>query len=81
MQGLVAWVEAAGFRFAFLRNERARFAYATGPRRCYDDTAPLAGAHAAMKAFKLEDGLKGIAGVVELHPGAARFFKEKGISQ
>ena len=47
----------------------------------YDDTARLAGAHAAMKAFKLEDGLKGIAGVVEPHPGAARFFKEKGISK
>ena len=45
----------------------------------YGDTARLAGSHAAMKAFKLEDGLKGITGVVDLHPGAARFFKEKGI--
>jgi TRAP transporter TAXI family solute receptor len=46
----------------------------------YDNAATLAGAHAAMKAFKLEDGLKGIKGVVELHPGAARFFKEKGLA-
>src|SRR5712692_7806043 len=42
----------------------------------YEDTERLASAHAAMKAFKLEDGLKGISGVIELHPGAARFFKE-----
>jgi len=47
----------------------------------YDDAARLASAHAAMKAFKIEDGLKGITGVVELHPGAARFFREKGISR
>ena len=46
----------------------------------YDDAPRLAAAHAAMKAFKLEDGLKGITGVVELHPGAARFFKSKGMS-
>ena len=46
----------------------------------YDDAPRLAAAHAAMKAFKLEDGLKGITGVVELHPGAARFFKIKGMS-
>ena len=45
----------------------------------YDESARLAGAHAAMKAFKIEDGLKGISGVVELHPGAARFFREKGV--
>jgi TRAP transporter TAXI family solute receptor len=44
----------------------------------YDNAGSLAQSHAAMKAFKLEDGLKGITGVVELHPGAARFFKEKG---
>ncbi len=46
----------------------------------YADTARLASAHAAMKAFKLQDGLKGISGVVDLHPGAARFFKEQGLS-
>jgi len=46
----------------------------------YDDAPRLAAAHAAMKAFKLEDGLKGITGVVDLHPGAARFFKSKGMS-
>ena len=45
----------------------------------YDEAPRLAAAHAAMKAFKLEDGLKGITGVVELHPGAARFFKGKGM--
>ena len=47
----------------------------------YDDSARLASAHAAMKAFKLEDGLKGISDVVGLHPGAARYFKEKGIAR
>jgi uncharacterized protein len=46
----------------------------------YEDTARLSSAHAAMKAFKLQDGLKGISGVVDLHPGAARFFKEKGLT-
>ncbi len=45
----------------------------------YDNTASLAQSHAAMKAFKLEDGLKGITGVVDLHPGAIKFFKERGI--
>jgi TRAP transporter TAXI family solute receptor len=47
----------------------------------YDNAAALSAAHAAMKAFKLEDGLKGILGVVELHPGAARYFQEKGIAK
>ena len=45
----------------------------------HDDAGRLAGAHAAMKALKLEDGLKGISGVLEPHPGAARFFREKGL--
>ena len=46
----------------------------------YENTGRLSSAHAAMKAFKLQDGLKGISGVVDLHPGAARFFKEKGLT-
>jgi len=50
-------------------------------RAMYDNAKTLAEAHAAMKAFKLEDGLKGISGVVDLHPGAARYFKEKGIAK
>jgi len=45
----------------------------------YADAARLAEAHAAMKAFKLEDGVTGISSVVPLHPGAERFFREKGI--
>jgi hypothetical protein len=45
----------------------------------YDNAQTLAETHAAMKAFRLEDGLKGITGVVDLHPGAARFFRERGI--
>jgi hypothetical protein len=45
----------------------------------YENQATLVEGHQAMKAFKLEDGLKGITGVVDLHPGAAKFFKEKGI--
>lgn len=32
-----------------------------------------------MTAFKPEDGLKGITGVIDLHPGAARFFEEQGV--
>ena len=47
----------------------------------YDNASTLASAHAAMKAFKLEDGMKGVKGVVDLHPGALRFFREKGIAQ
>jgi len=34
-----------------------------------------------MKAFKLDDALLGIKGVIDLHPGAARFYKEKGIAK
>jgi len=45
----------------------------------YANSARLAEAHAAMKAFKLEDGVTGISSVVALHPGAERFFQEKGI--
>lgn len=45
----------------------------------YANSARLAEAHAAMKVFKLEDGVTGISSVVALHPGAERFFKEKGI--
>ncbi len=47
----------------------------------YENAATLAAAHAAMKAFKLEDGEKGVQGVVPLHPGAARFFREKGVAK
>jgi TRAP transporter TAXI family solute receptor len=46
----------------------------------YADAPRLAAAHSAMKAFKLEDALLGIRGVIDLHPGAARFYKEKGIA-
>ncbi len=45
----------------------------------YANVPTLVAAHSAMKAFKLEDGIKGIAGVVDLHPGAKKFFQEKGI--
>lgn len=45
----------------------------------YDHRDVLINAHKAAEDFKLEDGLKGITGVVDLHPGAARFFKEKGV--
>ena len=47
----------------------------------YANTSMLTSAHSAMKAFKLEDGEKGITGVVKLHPGAERFFKEKGVAK
>ena len=45
----------------------------------YDNRTDLVAAHSAMKDFLLKDGLKGITGVVDLHPGAAKYFKEKGI--
>ena len=45
----------------------------------YDNAGALAQSHAAMKAFQLKDGLKGISDVVALHPGAARFFQEAGV--
>ena len=45
----------------------------------YANAPALVAAHSAMKAFKLEDGVKGITGVVPLHPGARRFFQEKGL--
>ncbi len=37
----------------------------------------LVAAHAAAKAIKLENALKGMP--VPLHPGAERFYKEKGM--
>ncbi|MFZ5814995.1 MAG: TAXI family TRAP transporter solute-binding subunit [Bacillota bacterium] len=45
----------------------------------YDNHDALVQAHKAAADMKLEDGLKGITGVLDLHPGAAKFFKEKGI--
>lgn len=47
----------------------------------YDNAAQLATAHAAMKAFTLKDGEKGIKDVVPLHPGAVQFFKERGVQR
>ena len=37
----------------------------------------LAAAHAAGKAIKLESALEGMP--IPLHPGAAKYFKEKGL--
>lgn len=45
----------------------------------YGNQSLLVESHSAMAAFKPEDGLNGITGVVDLHPGAARFFREQGI--
>lgn len=45
----------------------------------YENQPLLLESHSAMAAFKPEDGLNGIAGVVDLHPGAARFFREQGM--
>ncbi|HYF92342.1 MAG TPA: TAXI family TRAP transporter solute-binding subunit [Symbiobacteriaceae bacterium] len=45
----------------------------------YDNHDSLVKSHSAAADMKLEDGLKGITGVLELHPGAAKFFKEKGV--
>ncbi|MGX5733772.1 TAXI family TRAP transporter solute-binding subunit [Bosea thiooxidans] len=43
----------------------------------YENLGDLAAAHAAGKAIKLESALEGMP--VPLHPGAARYFKEKGL--
>lgn len=43
----------------------------------WENQGALAAAHAAAKGMKLEDALKGMP--VPLHPGAERFYKEKGL--
>ncbi|OWJ68836.1 TAXI family TRAP transporter solute-binding subunit [Inquilinus limosus] len=44
----------------------------------YESIDTLAAAHSAAKAIKLETALSGLP--VPLHPGAARYFKEKGLN-
>ncbi|MFE0752546.1 TAXI family TRAP transporter solute-binding subunit [Inquilinus sp. NPDC058860] len=44
----------------------------------YENVATLAAAHSAAKAIKLEAALSGLP--LPLHPGAARYFKEKGLN-
>ncbi len=43
----------------------------------YENLGDLAAAHAAGKAIKLESALEGMP--IPLHPGAAKYFKEKGL--
>jgi len=43
----------------------------------FENTETLAAAHNAAKAIKLEDGPKGLA--VPLHPGAEKYYREKGV--
>lgn len=43
----------------------------------FDNLPALAAAHAAGRAVKLENALGGMA--IPLHPGAAKYFKEKGL--
>ena len=43
----------------------------------FENIPTLVSAHTAAKAIKLEDGPKGLA--VPLHPGAMKYYKEKGI--
>jgi TRAP transporter TAXI family solute receptor len=43
----------------------------------FENLGQMVAAHNAAKAIKLEDALKGMP--VPLHPGAERFYKEKGI--
>jgi TRAP transporter TAXI family solute receptor len=45
----------------------------------YESLPELAAAHAAARDIKLENALSGMP--VPLHPGAERYFKEKGISK
>ncbi|MBS7696528.1 MULTISPECIES: TAXI family TRAP transporter solute-binding subunit [unclassified Chelatococcus] len=44
----------------------------------FDNLDTMAAAHSAAKSIKLENALQGVP--VPLHPGAARYFKEKGLS-
>lgn len=44
----------------------------------FDNLDTLAAAHSAAKSIKLETALQGLP--VPLHPGAARYFKEKGLN-
>ncbi|KGM35233.1 TAXI family TRAP transporter solute-binding subunit [Inquilinus limosus] len=44
----------------------------------YENIDTLAAAHSAAKAIRLETALSGLP--VPLHPGAARYFKEKGLN-
>ena len=43
----------------------------------YENLGDLAAAHAAGKSIKLENALQGMP--IPLHPGAAKYFKEKGL--
>ena len=43
----------------------------------FDNQAELASAHAKGKELKLETATKGVS--IPFHPGAAKFYKEKGI--
>jgi TRAP transporter TAXI family solute receptor len=45
----------------------------------YDNLPELAAAHSAAKEIKLDQALAGMP--VPLHPGAERFYKEKGVSR
>ena len=43
----------------------------------HDNQKDLVAAHSAAKDMKLQDALKGMT--VPLHPGAEKYYKEKGI--
>jgi uncharacterized protein len=43
----------------------------------FENLAEIQSAHSAAKDIKLEDALKGMP--VPVHPGAERYFKEKGV--
>ena len=45
----------------------------------FDNLPELQAAHSAAKDIKLEDALKGMP--VPMHPGAERYFKEKGVAK
>jgi TRAP transporter TAXI family solute receptor len=51
----------------------------TMTKALFDNLGQLAAAHAAAKAIKLENALAGMP--VPLHPGAERYYKEKGIAK
>jgi TRAP transporter TAXI family solute receptor len=45
----------------------------------YDRLPELASAHSAGKEISLQNALQGMP--IPLHPGAERFFKEKGVAK
>lgn len=69
---------AAVPNFLVTRSDLSDDAVYAMTKAIYDNLPELAAAHAAAKSIKVEDAMKGSP--VAFHPGAARYFKEKGVT-